>query len=1200
MVVCLQETYIEVPGKIPYLWRGNFHLTAGNGNSCGCITLLSPHLSIIASRDIGNRAHVLACQRTGESKVGLIIANIYAPNPNNVEKIDFFEECFQRIKELEDNFDCYNTLVLGDFNLNFKMSEMKNRNYTSQEKRVAASVSNLIEDSGLTDIWNDGSEFTWRTPNSEIFSTIDRILYMKDKLRVAKRKINWSLSFSDHAAVEVVFRAVHQSPNVRSRIIRIDPSLVKDPLTRTKVEDGLKEMIALIPNDWDPHMVLEFAKMSIRTVCEKVQADRKSREKSEEENLNEELDYAIKSLSANDSNGPGLLDYIEELRSRKSELVDIKGERLAERLGTKWYNEGEKSTKYFLRLLNRSMPDKLARIELEDGSISTDAEVVEEAVVNFYKNLYQNYDKVHLSENDDAEFFDNVIPVSAGDAGRVVKEISMEELRGTLDSCSDSAPGPDGIPYSVLRALWPIMGKIILDAWNYSLLTKKLPTSHKQSFLRLIPKSGKDLAKLTNWRPITLSNCDHKLITKTYSKRLCDAVAKSIEGRQTAYLKGRLINDNIRSMLATINISNAEEAAKGLIVSLDAKKAFDSVEHKYIETCLRKFGCSSFVPIFKILYKDLATDIVINGKIAKGFRILRGVKQGDALSCVIFIMCMEPLLRNIEMNNEISPITSSTLGDLPKVYAYADDVNGTIKDSDAGLKVFFKEYERLTRKSGLELNADKTEVMRLGKDPEEKNYEVIYLGKTFQIKTKNKMKINGILFQRDMERSVTENVDEVCRKMDSIFKKWSRRNLSTLGKIQIVKTFGLSQTIYLLQSMSLKTVHFKLLNSFLYKFIWNRHYLAAKAPERIKREIVNKPVKIGGLGMLDLSMLDKSLKIKAIGNLMLSNHPFMKLIKNKTSFEHFFKPSCDSNYEEVTVKGLEGLAQYRESLWANKNYERNRGLLSEVRKLKLVDYVSRMGRGSLNYFVVTRRGKRLIGDLDLNELNSMERHIDPDKMYLLKKAILTNPGVTESLGSSVPVGKGFKPLSSCTAKEIRDNLVLTEPVSLLKIGTTLSKAEAVNWGNRISKLTSVKHRNILLRVAHGDIYTKEKLHRFNLIDNDECPRCGQIETLAHKFIECNYVKQIWTHVFRATNNLIAIDQSLIDPSKSCIGAQINSSPAILTINAEILTRILTLKDNQNYLLHPKKLLELSLKLIYKRENKIEIKNQVGTLLNELR
>ena len=53
--------------------------------------------------------------------------------------------------------------------------------------------------------------------------------------------------------------------------------------------------------------------------------------------------------------------------------------------------------------------------------------------------------------------------------------------------------------------------------------------------------------------------------------------------RQTAYLKGRLINDNIRSILATINISNLEEKIDGILVSLDAKKAFDSVEHSYIE-----------------------------------------------------------------------------------------------------------------------------------------------------------------------------------------------------------------------------------------------------------------------------------------------------------------------------------------------------------------------------------------------------------------------------------------------------------------------------------------------------------------------------------------------------------------------------------------------------------------------------------------
>ena len=202
-IACLQETYIESPGKIPFLWRGNFHLTPGNGNSCGCITLLSPHISIVANRNLRDRAHVLACQRTGENKVGLIIANVYAPNPNNLDKINFFEEFFELLREMEDTYDCANTLVLGDFNLNFKASEMKNRNYTSQEKRVAASVRNLMVGTGLTDIWKDSSEFTWRRPNSDIFSTIDRILYTKEKLRITKLKTNWSLSLSDHAAVEV-------------------------------------------------------------------------------------------------------------------------------------------------------------------------------------------------------------------------------------------------------------------------------------------------------------------------------------------------------------------------------------------------------------------------------------------------------------------------------------------------------------------------------------------------------------------------------------------------------------------------------------------------------------------------------------------------------------------------------------------------------------------------------------------------------------------------------------------------------------------------------------------------------------------------------------------------------------------------------------------------------------------------------------
>ena len=54
----------------------------------------------------------------------------------------------------------------------------------------------------------------------------------------------------------------------------------------------------------------------------------------------------------------------------------------------------------------------------------------------------------------------------------------------------------------------------ILDAWNYSCSTGVQPLSHKESIIVILPKEGKDIKDIKNWRPIILSNCDAKIITK--------------------------------------------------------------------------------------------------------------------------------------------------------------------------------------------------------------------------------------------------------------------------------------------------------------------------------------------------------------------------------------------------------------------------------------------------------------------------------------------------------------------------------------------------------------------------------------------------------------------------------------------------------------------------------------------------------------
>ena len=101
-------------------------------------------------------------------------------SPDCREKIEFYEELFELINELETSYNCSDTFVMGDFNLIFKAREAKNRNFPPQEQRIAALVKTLTEDAGLVDLWREQSGFTWRRPNSDIFSTIDRILYPKN------------------------------------------------------------------------------------------------------------------------------------------------------------------------------------------------------------------------------------------------------------------------------------------------------------------------------------------------------------------------------------------------------------------------------------------------------------------------------------------------------------------------------------------------------------------------------------------------------------------------------------------------------------------------------------------------------------------------------------------------------------------------------------------------------------------------------------------------------------------------------------------------------------------------------------------------------------------------------------------------------------------------------------------------------------
>ena len=241
------------------------------------------------------------------------------------------------------------------------------------------------------------------------------------------------------------------------------------------------------------------------------------------------------------------------------------------------------------------------------------------------------------------------------------------------------------------------------------------------------------------------------------------------------------------------------------------------------------FGLGDFIPIFNILYRDQECDILINGEIIQGYKILRGVK--GCFKLLIIILCMEPLIRNIKTTPLIKLINVREF-EFPKIFSFADDINPAILRTKEGIQAIFHEYEQLTRFSGLMLNANKTELLCTTGNTLVTNFN--YMDTNYALASKSQIKINGIIFSQDPKSLAALNCAKVKAAMERHLVKWSSRNLTLIGKILIAKTYAISQLIYLMQSICLTEVELNTFNNVLFKYLWSRNITGNRAVERIK------------------------------------------------------------------------------------------------------------------------------------------------------------------------------------------------------------------------------------------------------------------------------------------------------------------------------------------------------------------------------
>ena len=1187
-IALLQETHIVDTGYLKSIWKNKFSSNGVSTNSAGVITLFNNDFEILEEfSDHEGRQLIIAIKK---EDCKYIVVNTYYPNDHRTS-LKFANDLYEQILRIQQNYPEFEVIYTGDLNTCLSNEDCMNRNRSKTEELLSTLISENNRVIEVVDAYrcirpNDG--YTWK--RGDCYSRLDYVFLSKSLTsKITKVKIDWAFDTSDHAALEVELK-VDVTPKKGPGLIKINTTILEDPNLTKQIGEEIELMMTQIDNNWDPHLRLEFLKVCIRSaIASKVMENRKFMRRDIldcEEEINQIEDLKINILKMKkvnpmeNSNICSIDTATNKLRNKLQNLRKDLSNAMSFVSRAKWFEYGEKSNKFFLNLNKSRQRQKLISSIRCNGKEHHGQADVSECVKSFYQKLYSKYPN---PEEDENNFYRFCPKLSVPDQDFMDERLTMAQLEKALYSCKDSAPGPDGIPYLVYKKFWNITGKVILEAWNYSLESGKLTASHRESIITLLPKDGKDKMDIKNWRPITLSNCDSKIITKALAMKMSKILDSIIDPSQTAYVPGRSVADNLRSNFFLKEYCRKENK-NSVLLSLDAKKAFDSVDHEYITRTLKAYGFGpAFITTFQILYKDISARILVNGFTTDSIPILRGVKQGDALSCSIFIICIDPLLRNINKNKLIKNIKVKGKNDICfKAAAYADDVSVVCGDDGESIQQVFVEYERLTKRSGLELNADKTEMLMLNTiDRRVMHFE--YNDEQFQITTVNKLKICGLYFCSSLESEYEHNVLEKITMLSNKIRAWSHRHLTMEGKSLIVKTFGLSQMIYNMQTYRIKSEDLINVERIIFKFLWSNSELQ-NGVDRIKRSIMKNDYSKGGMCITDVDCLNKSLKLKQFIRASNSKHAISKIQTFLTGSvfirNEYNKVIQHEAVSEIAMETVNILADHNRSSYINltsEEYENDRLLINDVASINLATYFKRRKEALVSCMLLklTKSGIQTLADLtqsyeyeqDRNKCRTMEiimKYI-PIKLIEITRCfnedINSDEGKLEYIKNST---NSWYNINDLSVKELQKMLkIATKKVESLIVKEKLNINEFDD--NNVIRFRSMcknpKMRNIYFRLIHNDFFTHSRMKRYKMTMNDKCPRCDKVEDTRHMLWDCTQARNIWNKYNNLVRKVNIAEEATLNYEQIFTPGK---NPAMCMIKIKIIQELIQIERPKNW------------------------------------
>jgi hypothetical protein len=246
----------------------------------------------------------------------------------------------------------------------------------------------------------------------------------------------------------------------------------------------------------DKGLVWEIVKLKIRSFsipyCIK--------KKKERNKLKKQLENELESLQILLDENNNDTNILENFNTSKKELEIIDNEttnNIIFRSKSKYIEDGEKNTKFFLNLEKKNYLNRLISSLDINGTLTSDPQKIAIEQTNFYQALYQEKlsPNSHTYTESENIFFNNIEHPVLNSIQCNFCENDLNEaeiLRSLKELKNGKTPGTDGLPPEFYKLFWADIKTFVTESLQYALSTNELSVEQKRGIINLIPKKTKN------------------------------------------------------------------------------------------------------------------------------------------------------------------------------------------------------------------------------------------------------------------------------------------------------------------------------------------------------------------------------------------------------------------------------------------------------------------------------------------------------------------------------------------------------------------------------------------------------------------------------------------------------------------------------------------------------------------------------------